>query len=181
MLYLEESIPCSARRSINLISNSITVFSCCVNPFFFFFYFFSMSFSSLERTFQFVRREVYRERKRDWKLVNNFFLCFFLFFFGGKTEAYRERLSMKSCNTGIIDAMECRSDESIVVFVLWAKDKWQISKCLCELWTTDIFYLAYNNNNNNKWLFFRYLTSFKAKLFDQLQTTLVNQTITNIM
>ena len=77
-----------------------------------------MSFSSLERTFQFVRREVYRERKRDWKLVNNFFLCFFLFFFGGKTEAYRERLSMKRCNTGIIDAMECRSDESIVVFVL---------------------------------------------------------------
>lgn len=133
LFYFEESIPCSARRSINLISNSITIFSFVAWILFFFLsFFFSMSFSSLERTFRFVRRGVYRERKRDWKLVNNFF------FLEVKLKLTERVWAWKSCNSGIIDVMVCRSDESIIVFVLWAKDKWQISKCLvsCEQLTS---------------------------------------------
>ena len=138
-MYLEESIPCSARRSINLISNSITVFSCVAWILFFFFFPFSQCLSLVWNVPFSLSEERYTERGREiGSLWTIFFFVFFFLFFGGKTEAYRERLSMKSCNTGIIDAMECRSDESIVVFVLWAKDKWQISKCLvsCEQLTS---------------------------------------------
>ena len=138
-MYLEESIPCSARRSINLISNSITVFSCVAWILLFFsFCPFSQCLSLVWNVPFSLSEERYIERRREIGSLWTILFFVFFFFFGGKTEAYRESVSMKSCNTGIIDVMECRSDESIVVFVLWAKDKWQISKNLvsCEQLTS---------------------------------------------
>lgn len=88
LLYFEESIPCSARRSINLISNSITIFS-FVAWILFFFLSFSQCLSLVWNVPFGLSEERYTERGRE---IGSLWI---FFFFGGKTEAYRESLSMK--------------------------------------------------------------------------------------